>query len=196
MRSKILHFGEESLKNIGTLLIFILILSESLLYSQVIDFHSEKIIMRISKKGILKLEGRYIFINPYNENVKVSIFYPFPVDSVHQYPKSIYVEGMPFKRIEKGISFEVKIQALKKKVVSVKYTQACLRKQARYILKTTNAWGKPLVRAEFVIILPAYFKKVDISYPPDSLKQINGEIKFFITKDNFMPEKDLEVFWE
>jgi len=83
-----------------------------------------------------------------------------------------------------------------KPTVDVVYTQRSLDHSAKYILTTTQTWGQALKQAEFIVRVPASFKEVTLSYSPDSLKEIKGEQVFYLTKKDFLPEKDFEIRWK
>ena len=56
--------------------------------------------------------------------------------------------------------------------------------------------GQALKQAEFIVRVPSSFKEVTLSYTPDSLKEIKGEQVFYLTRKEFLPDKDMEVWWK
>ncbi|MEO0116733.1 MAG: hypothetical protein ABIK97_04215 [candidate division WOR-3 bacterium] len=77
----------------------------------------------------------------------------------------------------------------------VYYEQRLFDKKARYIVKTTQKWQRPLKLANFLIELPESLSSYKISYPVDSTKREGGEMKVYFTKKNFFPKEDIIITW-
>ena len=174
---------------------FILLLAETALAGGQVEFTSERIEMSI-RENTLTIHGIYHFTNPNPEPVRVTMLYPFPVDTTHPFPHAIQVKPIAFRKVKDGITWTVEAGPHAKPTVDVVYFQKCRERSAKYILTTTQAWGKALKQAEFIVRVPSSFKEVTLSYTPDSLKGIKGEQVFYLTRKEFLPEKDLEVRWK
>jgi hypothetical protein len=162
-----------------------------------LDFLKEEITILISRDEVV-VEGIYYFQS--NLRTNVSFYYPFPVDSLHDYPYEISIEeldtgNVSFKRINKGIIFNLYFDANETKVVSISYAQKIKANNAKYILTTTKAWKKGLKEAEFCIIVPKTLKNISISYQPDEIHEEGNETRYIIRKEDFMPEKDINISW-
>lgn len=146
--------------------------------------------------NVLTVRGTYHFTNPNPEPVRVTMLYPFPIDATHPFPHAIRVKPIAYRKVKDGIIWTVEAGSNGKLFVDVVYSQRCLDRSAKYILTTTQAWGQALKQAEFVVRVPSSFKEVTLSYSPDSLKETKGGQFFYLTKKNFLPDKDLEVRWK
>jgi len=174
---------------------FILLLAGTALAGGQVEFTSERIEMSI-RGNTLTIHGIYHFTNPNPEPVRTAMLYPFPMDATHPYPHAIQVKPIAYRKVKDGITWTVEAGPNGKPTVDVVYSQRCLDRSAKYILTTTQAWGQALKQVEFIVRVPASFKEVTLSYSPDSLKEIKGERVFYLTKMDFLPEKDLEVRWK
>ena len=127
----------------------------------------------------------------------VKIACPFPVDSLHNYPYEIIVEGYEFEKYdESSIYLDMQFEPSEKKHVVVKYKQKIRENTARYILTTTQKWNEPLEKAEYFVNLSANWTNIELSYPYDKVETIDGMKHYYIKKANFMPDKDLIVHWQ
>jgi hypothetical protein len=75
------------------------------------------------------------------------------------------------------------------------YEQKLKSNTARYIVKTTRQWQRPLNLARFEITLPKNLSNYKISYPADSIKEENGQRKIYFTRRNFFPKQDVIINW-
>ena len=160
-----------------------------------VEFTSERIEMSI-RGNTLTIHGIYHFTNPNPEPVRVTMLYPFPVDATHPFPHAIRVKPIAYRKVKDGITWTVEAGPNGKPFVDVFYSQRCLDRSAKYILTTTQTWGQALKQAEFIVRVPSSFKEVTLSYTPDSLKEIKGEQVFYLTRKEFLPDKDMEVWWK
>ena len=174
---------------------FIFLLAGTALAGGQVEFTSERIEMNV-RGNTLTIHGTYHFTNPNPEPVRVAMFYPFPIDATHPFPHAIRVKPIAYRKVKDGITWTVEAGPHAKPTVDVVYSQRCLDRSAKYILTTTQAWGKALKQAEFIVRVPSSFKEVTLSYSPDSLKEIKGEQVFYLTRKEFLPEKDMEVWWK
>lgn len=178
-----------------SLFAFVPLLAGTALAGGQVEFSSERIEMSI-RGNTLTINGIYHFTNPNPEPVRVTMLYPFPIDATHPFPHAIRVKPIAYRKVKDGITWTVEAGPNGKPAVDVVYSQKCWERSAKYILTTTQAWGKALKQAEFIVRVPSSFKEVTLSYSPDSLKVINGEQVFYLTKKDFLPEKDLEIRWK
>ncbi len=167
-----------------------------------LQFSAEKVEMRITGREV-GLKGYYYFRNNSSQkSIHKLLFYPFPVDSGHNFPYIINVYYFPSgKKItygskEKLIYFPIDLPPRSTTAVVVEYRQCIQTNSGRYILHTTECWGRPLERAEFLIWVPKGFQDVQLSYSPTKVETLRSQVKFTIKRRNFLPHKDLEIEWK
>ncbi len=169
-------------------------------YSQLPRFLNEKIEITIGDQSC-KIKGLYYFRNIKTSILKRTLYYPFVIDSCLVYPDTIKVlnhqnnENTSFVNTKSGIHFPIEIPPGKTVLYEVYYTQKILANKMEYILTTTQKWGKPLEKAEFIVNLPSKFELKFLSYEYDEKKEINNYYIYEIYKNNFMPKKNLIVEW-
>ncbi|MFQ5870002.1 MAG: DUF4424 family protein [Candidatus Zixiibacteriota bacterium] len=170
-----------------------------------VDFVYEKIIIEIEPPE-LTVTGLYRFQNRFPFEVTLPMLYPLPVDEYQDFPhqisaKSISADGkqpleFAWRRNNNAIRLNVSAEGKSSTEMRVTYSQRLKGKQARYILTTTKAWGKPLKSADHQLILSENLKISSISFPFDRAENIAGKRVYFSYKENFLPDTDLIVTWE
>jgi hypothetical protein len=170
-----------------------------------VDFVYEKIILEIEPRE-LTVTGLYRFQNRFPFEVTLPMLYPFPVDEYQDFPHQISAkritaeEEQPlefaWRRGYNAIRLDLPAGGQSSAEMLVSYTQKLKGKQARYILTTTKAWGKPLKSADYELILQENLKISSISFPFDRAENIAGRRFYFSHKEDFMPEMDLIVEWD
>jgi len=148
--------------------------------------------------GKVLIHGTYYFRNYARETKTAVIFYPFPIDSFHYYPDSILVNGLNYTKKDSGINFIIRFRPLVLETLRVFYQQRLEDNQARYILTTTQNWQRPLKEAKFIIDISESFtypKFPICSYEADSIIKRGNRFFFYLYKKNFMPQKDLILYW-
>ena len=169
-----------------------------------LQFSAEKIEMRVSRKEV-GIKGYYYFRdNSPQKSIHRLLFYPFPVDSTHNFPYVIDVYYLSSgkkilygaKKPAKLIYFPVDFPPHSTTAVVVEYRQSIQANNVEYILHTTKYWGRPLESAEFLIWIPKGFQDVKLSYQPTKVETLQSQIKFTIEERNFLPHKDLEMEWK
>ena len=180
------------------LLLFFL---SSFCYGQRADFFQEDITFHLNKSQF-DVEGYYWFTNNSDKPIISNLFYPFPnysgekIDSIRLFNISggenlhYNIEG------NHGISFNVYIVPKDTILLQIGYRQEIKSDSASYILKSTKAWGKPLVKAEYKLIVPDFFKVKKFSYTPDKSYEIQNQKIYYWKKKNFMPEKDMIFYFK
>lgn len=162
-----------------------------------VEFFKEKVIINIDSSSVF-VEGLYWFRNLSKDSLSLPTFFPFPVDSTHLYPDFIYLfqnRALPFLKSDTGIYFKIMMEPKSEVLFKVYYHQKIKEPSAQYIITTLKKWKKPIQKADFIITLPKDFPSINLSYPPDSIRERNNKKYYFITKKNFMPEKDILIHW-
>ena len=121
--------------------------------------------------------------------------YPFPIDEYHKYPELIEVKGKNFEKVKDGVMFFMSLRPSQEETLEVVYRQKLKDEKARYILKTTKKWNRPLQRADFYIEFPESLN-FKVNYEPDSIKKSGRKRVIYIHRENFMPEEDLWMEWK
>jgi len=174
-----------------------MILTEVLLFSSFLGvpyaFESESIVVTLDSARIA-VEGEYTFRNITGEKVEAYLYYPFPLDSC-DYPDEIVVENADFTFAPEGIRLNFPIEPRGKKAIKIRYVQRLKSSYARYILRSTKSWGRPLEEAYYSVSMPRFWQKVHISIPLEKVEVRDGRRIFYGKFSDFMPETDLIVKW-
>lgn len=170
-----------------------------------VDFVYEKIILEIEPRE-LTVTGLYRFQNRFPFDVTLPMLYPFPVDEYQDFPHQISAKSITaeeeqplefaWRRNDNAIRLNVSAEGKSSAEMRVTYSQRLKGKQARYILTTTKAWGRPLKSADYQLILSENLKINSISFPFDRAQNVAGKRYYFLHKENFMPDVDLIIRWE
>jgi hypothetical protein len=164
--------------------------------AQDISFSRENLTFRI-EDSFFYLNGTYFLRNEKAQSHEVTLFYPFPVDSLYGEVDSIILFNMnsnkeikEYRTVPKGILFEIRVDSVT--CLHISYRQKLLGNQARYILTTTRQWRKPLEEARYQLLVPQSLQIVTFSYPPDHMEETDGYTVYFWEKKSFLPGKDLD----
>jgi hypothetical protein len=161
-------------------------------------FKAETVKVFIANSSV-RVEGTYIFTGSSSSSLVAGLFYPFPIDSTHTFPDSIMVSSnghtLPFRTVENGIFFSIRLSADHLTTVEVNYDQPCLDNTACYILTTTEAWTNPLESANFEIHVPSDLNLIWIAYEVDEVAEENDMVVHRFARSDFMPDKDLCLRW-
>jgi hypothetical protein len=142
----------------------------------------------------LHVDAEYVFENRSSTDRGTSMFYPFPIDDDHPYPDSIEVEGARHRPHRSGVIWVVRVPAQSTASVTVRYRQEARTAEARYILRSTHAWGEPLDRGTYEVSWPSGLRGVRVSYP-GSRTEDGGRVHLRFERKKFMPDRDLIVKW-
>lgn len=164
-------------------------------------FDSERI--RLAIRGdTLRVEGLYRFLGRLGGR-RVTLFYPYPADSLlgrawmesldirpgqgESWAPAAFVES---KRGE-GAGWRLDPPGGERFELLAVYRQLLLDRHARYIVTSTQAWGRPLRHARFELNLPHGAALTRSSYPFTW-----GEDGLWVYEaENFLPEEDIVVEW-
>jgi hypothetical protein len=169
--------------------------------AQSIQFSREEITVIVSDKSCT-LEGVYYFRNPGPGSAECSILYPLIDTDSLPYPDSITVlddstrEAIGFERSTEGVVFYLNVPALQTRKIRIWYNQRTPLQQFEYILTSTQAWGRPLERAEFHIVVPESLTMISCSPSFDTKEQSEHGIIYHIKRNNFMPASNLTIQWK
>ena len=177
------------------------LLSWDSLPAQSLQFYGEKIEISILGDNAL-VTGEYYFRNNTSQSIRRTLYYPFVINQNLPWPDSISVnqvsekKSLTFRKAKEGILFTLQVPADSTVIYKVTYRQQTPSQMMEYILATTQKWGYPLVFAEYSIILPEKFELLDISLAPDSRQVINHKQIIKINRQNYLPTKNLTLYWK
>ena len=171
-------------------------------FSQSLQFYKEDLIFEI-KDNYFYVDGIYHFCNNSNKEINQVLFYPFPIDKLYGTVDSVFAADFKTGSVniitnksEQGAYFKIKIEAYGIAKYRIFYRQKTEKNKAEYILKTTHKWGKPFEKASYKLIIPVKLRIISMSYPPDSIKTEKEKILYFWNKTDFMPDKNMEFYFE
>lgn len=169
--------------------------------AQSVQFVREEITVRVADKSCA-LEGVYYFKNPGPSPAGCSILYPLIDTDSLPYPDSITVlddstaRPIGFEKTTEGVLFYLSVPPQQTRRIRIWYSHRTPVRRFEYILTSTQAWGRPLERAEFHIVVPEFLTLVSCSPPFDTKETSEHRIIYRITRSNFMPGSNLTVQWK
>jgi hypothetical protein len=182
--------------------ILFLFLSLSSAIAGDIRFWKETIAMEIPSPDTLVVKGTYLFTSKNGSPGQYTLYYPFPLDSFMDYPSSISVTSkdgkkqIPFLREKEGVDFTVQIPKTGACTTMVVYKQHVRQYKGKYILLTTHAWGEPLHDSHYSVMISPLLTLTYLSYVSDSIKSGDRGLTYYFYRDNFLPDRDIEVSWK
>ena len=145
----------------------------------------------------LRVDGLYVYRNPWPIPVAQGFTLPLPVDASH--PAPIEVEAwrltpepaaIPLRVWWGEHRFELRFDSGEEIAVRVRYRQQASGGDGRYLLTTTAGWRRPLVAAVYRL-LPRGVEVVDSNYP---LVAGADGARIFV-REQFMPPEDWRFAW-
>ncbi|MBN2189005.1 MAG: hypothetical protein JW699_06095 [Chitinispirillaceae bacterium] len=164
-------------------------------------FVKETIAVSLQSPDTVEVRGEYYFTAAEAAVTDMGLFFPFPVDSFGEYPCFIEVrnarsgKAIEFGRQEEGIMFPVSVRAGDTTAIGVVYKQRVKNRTGRYILTTTDIWGRPLVDSRYSVSVPDSLVLTYVSYECDSVVSAGGSVVYQFYKKRFMPDRDLTFSW-
>ena len=135
----------------------------------------------------------------------IPLFYPFPHDSLMGGARMVSL----LMRVGSGAPAPARWEELRESgvrwwfpacsgdTVTVEsiYRQKIATEYARYIVTTTQAWGRPLRRASFEIRLPPGAIPLEFSFPFEQ-HGTASETSYTYEARDFFPDRDIVVRWK
>lgn len=159
-------------------------------------FDKEDITFEI-KDNIFIVQGIYYFNSASDK--EFSILYPFPTDSIYSKPFNIGVkyvnsgEKVNFKTVNDSSSIVFRVLANTSQPIFISYHQRLNSNMARYILRTTNYWQKPLKQVDYKLVTNLDFSITSFSIQPDKEIRIKNKRVYLWHKENFAPQNDFII---
>lgn len=171
-------------------------------FSQALQFYREDLKFEI-RNGFFYVDGIYNFCNNGEKEIQQILFYPFPIDSLYGEVDSVNAFDANKKsfniitnKTENGVFFNISLKPYGIGKYRISYRQKLLKNKAEYILVTTQKWGVPFDNVIYKLTTPANMKITSISYNPDSIKQIKDKTIYYWNKKDFMPDKNMIVYFD
>ena len=164
-------------------------------------FAEENIDVSLHPPDTVEVTGEYFFTSSDGTGCKQRVIYPFPADSTVEFPCFIAVQKsdpplkIPFRLIEKGISFTVEVPKRDTVAITVTYRQRFGNKTGRYILTTTAYWSRPLSNGRYTLRVPINTTLTYLSYECDTVYTSGTSRIYSFFKKKFMPGRDLVFMW-
>ena len=142
------------------------------------------------------INGIYSFQNSNGQNINQQILFPFAeeateIDSIRI--MNLYSgRKISFSRKDNSIRFSVYLPVNDTVDVNIFYRQKTSAKN-KYIISSTQSWGKPLETAVYTLTVEKNLKIKSFSYLPDSIKEFDDRKLYIWEKHNFMPKNDFEI---
>jgi len=160
-----------------------------------ISFFEEHIDFSLDKEYFI-INGIYSFLNDTERNIKQQIIFPFAsntetIDSIKIINLTLS-RNIPFKRLENSVLFNFMLPAKDTVDVNIFYKQK-ISTVNKYIITSTQSWGKPLMKAVYTLTTDKSLKIKSFSYLPDSTKETVYNRLYFWEKQHFMPKIDFEI---
>jgi hypothetical protein len=165
-------------------------------------FVKETIAVSILADDALQVRGTYWFGTADSSMSETRLYYPFPADTFSDYPFFIDIsdasssKAITFAKQEQGVSFPIAVKPGDTASVTVLYRQKVRNREGRYILTTTENWGRPLVDSRYSIGVPATLTLAYMSYECDSISRTGKFLVYSFFKKRFMPDRDLCFRWQ
>ncbi len=169
-------------------------------------FKSERI--RLTVEGdSLRVEGLYRFAYPPDSASHVTLFYPFPRDSLLGDARMVSLRGRspgaPWQILEftgqrpggRGVFWRMPLDEGGHYEVDAVYVQELRDRYGRYIVTTTGQWEFPLAEARFEIVLPAGARPEFFSFPFERVEGTDPSVYSFVARD-FAPDRDIVFTWK
>jgi hypothetical protein len=143
----------------------------------------------------------YHFCNVGDKEIRTQLFYSFPPNTMEQIDSLVIwnvktIEQVPYRKGHSGVFFEISAEAYGQASYRVFFQQWLTDRYFKYILTSTETWGRALDFANFELQAPVYITIDSLSYPPDT-SYVKDDIQYFFwKKKDFMPDKDFEVFFK
>ncbi|GEM_PF-2499301 len=169
-----------------------------------VEFFKEEITLSVSDSQAT-INGTYYFRNNTDEDWEFPVLFPFYMDSLSLFPflirpyfiDSSKVVDLNYRIIENtnSISLAIPLKPHSTTIWHLDYAQKIKAQKARYIITSTNIWGKPLEEATCKFIVPSKFNNV-VTWPAADTSYTDGTNTVFLShQKEFLPQRDMEVSW-
>lgn len=142
------------------------------------------------------INGIYSFANNTDRNEVQQIIFPFAnetnsIDSIRIINLNT-LSSIEFVKLKSSVLFKIIVPANDTVDLNIYY---CQQKSTtnRYIITSTQSWGKPLRKAVYSLSTEKELRIKSFTYQPDSVKIINDKKLYLWERKDFMPNIDFEI---
>lgn len=189
-------------RNVG--MVFILVLSGLApmhpLQAQTPVFLGEDLVFHLND-SLCVMRGEYHFLNPSMTPLKPRLFYPFPVSKSLPFPDEVNVISLetgallPLLGSKNGVSFILEIEDQSEASIQVEYWQSAKSQAFKYILTSTQSWGRALEWANYEIHVPDHLQLEYCSLDIDTSWAEIEKTVYAVSREQFLPTQDFEIKW-
>jgi len=142
------------------------------------------------------INGIFSFSNTNNKPETQQIIFPFAnetnsIDSIRIINLNT-LSNLSFTKLKSSILFKITVPANDTVDLNIFYRQK-KSDTNKYIITSTQSWGKPLNKAVYSLSTEKGLKIKSFTYQPDTVKIINNKKLYLWSKTEFMPQKDFEI---
>jgi hypothetical protein len=142
------------------------------------------------------INGIYSFSNETESEVSQQIIFPFAdktamIDSIRIINLSTE-RKIQFNRLENSVLFNFMLLPKDTVDVNIFYRQK-ISTVNKYIITSTQSWGKPLETAVYTLTTDKNLKIKSFTYVPDSIRDTVNKRLYIWKKQHFMPKIDFEI---
>ena len=169
---------------------------------QIVSFYRENMTFELDSAH-MEAKGDLYFRNNSPEPVDKTFFFPvdchgqsIKVDSITVFDvnKNSYIK--PIKRNLAGILFNMKFASKEEKRLKIQYFQDHDGKTTGYIVTKIKYWNEPLAQGTYKLIVNYPKFVIDsTTITPTETKTEDGKTVLIWRKTNFMPEKELCIYF-
>jgi hypothetical protein len=174
-------------------------------YFTPVRFDRERIEVRV-ESGLIQVTGLYHYRNSSRLPALLTLAVPFTIDTAHPAPVSVILaeaaeDGRPLGEIEPSrwggdLRFRLIFRPGEAKWIRVDYAQPTRVANGRYLLTTTQAWRRPIGRAEYLLHLPGNSELVSSSYALARLPATGPGRAYSFSKTSFLPTEEWDFAWK
>lgn len=171
-------------------------------------FDSEVVRLEILPDSV-QIEGLYRFTCSQARGNPLTLFYPYPADSLMGGARTLLLEGrtpggewtaLEFREgtSGRGVRWVLPPCTADSLEVRTLYRQARYAPHAIYIVSTTRAWGRPLRHARFEISLPPGAREPRFSFPFElqAPRTPHARALHVFEATEFLPDHEITVDWK
>jgi hypothetical protein len=163
----------------------------------IVHFVRERIDIAVYPEEV-RVEGFYVYRNPWPFPVIQGFSIPLPVDATHPMPTGLTAmrpapeaEPISLRHLFGQDGFELRFRAHEEVQVVVRYRQLAPTRDARYLLLTTRPWRRPLEHAVYTLT-PHGIALTGSNYT----LRLDDQGTLGFERTNFMPPDDWRFRWE
>ncbi len=166
-----------------------------------LEFIQEELEFKLDQDWF-KVNGNYWFSNNTGNVVIRQLFFPIPADSLNAPAERVKLklkDPLPGQKVkilsvsQQGFWFELSLPAQTIAECHISYRQKLKGNSARYVLRSTQSWGKPLELAKYTLITSNKLQVLKLTLSDPEISVRGGRRCFRWEYQNYLPDTDFEV---